>query len=71
MLDALERRAGERGHTHCRLNSTETALRFYLAKGYSQDGPGVGKFGTNLAYPMSKELGRHPCLPPSWTTFQA
>src|ERR1700722_11953166 len=56
MLDALERRARERGNRRCRLNSTQTALRFYLARGYSQDGPGDGNFGTNSAYPMSKEL---------------
>jgi GNAT superfamily N-acetyltransferase len=56
MLNALERRARGRGNGRCKLNSTETALRFYLARGYSQDGPGVGKFGTNSAYPMSKEL---------------
>jgi GNAT superfamily N-acetyltransferase len=56
MLDALERRARERGNGRCKLNSTEAALRFYLARGYSQDGPGDGNFGTNSAYPMSKEL---------------
>ena len=56
MLDALERRARERGNGRCKLNSTETALRFYLARGYSLGSPGVGKFGTNSAYPMSKEL---------------
>ncbi len=56
MLDALERRARERGNGRCKLNSTEAALRFYLARGYSQDGPGDRKFGTNSAYPMSKEL---------------
>ena len=56
MLDALERRARERGNRRCKLNSTEAALRFYLARGYSQDGPGDGNFGTNSAYPMSKEL---------------
>lgn len=55
MLDALERRARERGNGRCKLNSTEAALRFYLARGYSQDGPGDGNFGTNSAYPMSKE----------------
>lgn len=55
MLDALERRAREHGNGRCKLNSTEAALRFYLARGYSQDGPGDGNFGTNSAYPMSKE----------------
>ena len=56
MLDALERRARKRGNRRCRLNSTQTALRFYLARGYSQDDPGEGKFGTNSAYPVSKQL---------------
>jgi len=56
MLHALERRARERGNGRCKLNSTEAAFRFYLARGYSQDGPGDGKFGTNSAYPMSKKL---------------
>jgi hypothetical protein len=56
MLDALERRARECGSRRCKLNSTETALRFYLARGYCQEGPGIGKFSTNSACPMSKEL---------------
>ena len=56
LLDALEARAKERGSKHCTLNSTKTARRFYLAKGYSEVGPPVGKFGINSAYPMSKSL---------------
>jgi GNAT superfamily N-acetyltransferase len=56
MLDALEGRAIERGNTRCTLRSTETARRFYLARGYSEDGPASGDFGTSSGYPMSKNL---------------
>lgn len=57
LLNALEDRAAERGNAICTLQSTETARRFYLARGYSEDGPPAGKFGTTSAYPMSKRLG--------------
>ncbi|HEY3796110.1 MAG TPA: GNAT family N-acetyltransferase [Bradyrhizobium sp.] len=57
LLNALEHRAAERGNAICTLQSTETARRFYLARGYSEDGPPAGKFGTTSAYPMSKRLG--------------
>ncbi len=57
LLAALEARARERGHEGCTLLSTETARRFYLANGYVEDGPGVGKFGTTSGYPMSKRFG--------------
>jgi GNAT superfamily N-acetyltransferase len=53
---ALEARATERGNIHCTLISTETALRFYQANGYVEEGPPVGKFGTSSDYPMSKLL---------------
>jgi GNAT superfamily N-acetyltransferase len=56
LLKALEHRAMERGNERCRLTSTETARRFYLARGYSVDGPMEGKFGTTSSYPMSKRL---------------
>ena len=56
LLAALEARAVERGNGSCRLKSTETALRFYLARGYAQDGPADGKFGMSSAYPMSRQL---------------
>jgi GNAT superfamily N-acetyltransferase len=56
LLKALEHRAMERGNETCRLTSTETARRFYLARGYSVDGPMEGKFGTKSSYPMSKRL---------------
>src|ERR1700722_3999876 len=35
LLKALEHRAMEQGNERCRLTSTETARRFYLARGYS------------------------------------
>ena len=54
MLAALEARAAERGCTRCSLLSTETAHRFYLSRGYRDDGAPQGKFGTNASYPMSR-----------------
>jgi GNAT superfamily N-acetyltransferase len=57
LLAALERRAMERGNTRCTLESTETARRFYLARGYSENGPAGGKFGTAGGFPMTKHLG--------------
>jgi GNAT superfamily N-acetyltransferase len=56
LLRALEARAIVRGCACCRLHSTETARRFYLAAGYSEDGPSDGKFGARSGYPMSKRL---------------
>jgi GNAT superfamily N-acetyltransferase len=58
LLRALEARAIERGNARCTLTSTETARRFYRAAGYVEDGPPVGKFGTEASYPMSKPLLR-------------
>ena len=52
MLAALEARAAERGNERCTLLSTETAHRFYLSRGYRDDGPPQGKFGTDFSYPM-------------------
>lgn len=56
LLAELERRAIERGNTLCRLESTETARRFYRDRGYSEEGPAGRKFGTSSGYPMSKTL---------------
>jgi GNAT superfamily N-acetyltransferase len=56
LLAALEARAVQRGATRCVLHSTETAHRFYLSRGYKDDGPPAGKFGTRGSYPMSKPL---------------
>jgi GNAT superfamily N-acetyltransferase len=56
ILNALETRAIERGNMRCTLTSTETARRFYLARGYSADGTAVGNFGTTFGYPMSRWL---------------
>jgi hypothetical protein len=52
----LETKAMERGNSRCKLLATETAHRFYLGRGYSDDGPPQGKFGTNSSYPMSKKI---------------
>jgi GNAT superfamily N-acetyltransferase len=56
LLNAMESRAGERGNTSCHLLSTETAHRFYLARGYQDVGMPEGKFGTTSSYPMSKKI---------------
>ena len=56
LLAALEARAKERGNTHCKLLSTETAHRFYLDRGYVGRGEPQHKFGTSSSYPMSKSI---------------
>ena len=56
LLDALEKRTIELGHDECHLESTETARRFYLDRGYVEQGPADGKFGTASGYPMSKVI---------------
>jgi GNAT superfamily N-acetyltransferase len=56
LLEALETRAVERGNSRCTLISTETARRFYLDRGYVEDGPPAGKHGTTSSYPMSKRF---------------
>ena len=56
LLAALEARAAERGSTRCTLLSTETAHRFYLSRGYVDDGAPQGKFGTNSSYPMIRQI---------------
>ena len=56
LLRALEARAIEQGNERCTLKSTETARRFYLARGFAEDGPAGGKFGMSSGYPMSKRL---------------
>ena len=56
LLGALEARAAERGNARCRLTSTETARRFYLANGYIECGPPTLSFGTRCGYPMSRVL---------------
>jgi GNAT superfamily N-acetyltransferase len=59
LLSALEQRAMERGNQLCTLESTRTAQRFYLARGYSEIGPAAANFGTASGYPMSKRLVRN------------
>jgi GNAT superfamily N-acetyltransferase len=56
LLAALEARAKERGNTHCKLLSTETAHRFYFNRGYLGRGEPQRKFGTSSSYPMSKSI---------------
>jgi GNAT superfamily N-acetyltransferase len=56
LLTALEARARERGNKSCRLLSTETAHRFYLARDYVENGAPQHKFGTSSSYPMTKKI---------------
>ncbi|MCK8783226.1 GNAT family N-acetyltransferase [Roseomonas sp. NAR14] len=56
LLGALEARAAAWGNDRCRLASTATARRFYLARGYVETGPPGGRFGTGAGYPMVKRL---------------
>jgi GNAT superfamily N-acetyltransferase len=56
LLGALEKRALERGNRQCRLTSTATARRFYLANGYVETGPPRHNFGTTSGFPMQKVL---------------
>jgi ribosomal protein S18 acetylase RimI-like enzyme len=56
LLASLEKRAIERGNEVCKLESTETARRFYRARGYSEERPAGGKFGMSSRYPMSKRI---------------
>jgi GNAT superfamily N-acetyltransferase len=56
LLAALEARAAERGAVECRLESTETAHRFYRANGYADDGAPTGKFGMASGFRMAKSL---------------
>ncbi|GLH75974.1 hypothetical protein SSBR45G_08820 [Bradyrhizobium sp. SSBR45G] len=57
LLAELERRAVALGARDVALLSTETAHRFYLARGYADLGAPTGKFGTAASYPMRKRLG--------------
>jgi GNAT superfamily N-acetyltransferase len=60
MLAQLEATARALGNASCKLESTETARRFYLACGYEQVGLPQGKFGTTGAYPMLKRFAADP-----------
>ncbi|WP_410051863.1 GNAT family N-acetyltransferase [Bradyrhizobium sp. SZCCHNRI2009] len=57
LVAELERRAVALGAREIALLSTETAHRFYLARGYVDVGVPAGKFGTAASYPMRKTLG--------------
>jgi GNAT superfamily N-acetyltransferase len=61
LLASLERRAAERGATQCTLFSTETARRFYWARGFRETGAPTRKFGMESGYPMAKALTPPAC----------
>ena len=55
MIRRLEAIARECGNASCTLLSTGTARRFYLARGYVDDGPCASRFGLAV-HPMRKVL---------------
>lgn len=55
LLSAMEEVLRQMGITEARLDSTETAHRFYLAAGWHDDGP-IDTEGFAPAYPMRKQL---------------
>src|SRR5277367_5898747 len=63
LLAGLEARAAGRGARQCTLISTETARRFYRARGYEETGAPVRKFGMDSGFPMAKVLARPAALP--------
>jgi len=63
LLAAMEARAADRGAARCTLISTETARRFYRARGYQETGAPERKFGMDSGYPMAKVLPTSAALP--------
>jgi GNAT superfamily N-acetyltransferase len=58
LIAELEGRLLALGVRECRLASTRTAHRFYLARGYRDSGPPEPSFGGMSARPMIKQLER-------------
>jgi len=57
IMHALESRARECGNTRCTLTSTETARRFYLSGGYTEEGEAALRFPGDITVSrMSKTL---------------
>lgn len=57
LLQAMEHRARTLDLPSCHLSSTVTAHRFYLAHGYTDDGPPTSSsFGSKPCYPMRRAL---------------
>ncbi|MEN0076152.1 MAG: GNAT family N-acetyltransferase [Paracraurococcus sp.] len=63
LLAALEAWARTRGLARCRLESTATARRFYLARGYAEAGPPQRQMGA-VGYPMAKAMAACPTPDP-------
>ena len=58
LLTFLEDEARQLGMREIRLESTATARRFYLSRGFSPFGEPSPAFGAILAYPMRKDITR-------------
>ncbi len=60
LVAALEKQARTLGLQCCALESTRTALAFYRAMGYTEDGDPQQGFGVTVGLPMRKTLGTGP-----------
>ena len=58
LVARLEARARVLGIGTVTLQSSATALRFYVSAGYKPLGPPTKGFGVTLCHPMAKDLGR-------------
>lgn len=56
LLAALEEGASAAGIRELRLQSSATALRFYLDRGYALTGPPDEGFGLTSGYPMARQI---------------
>jgi GNAT superfamily N-acetyltransferase len=57
LVARLEARARELGIKAVTLQSSATAIRFYLSAGYQSLGPPTPGFGMTFCHPMAKQLG--------------
>ncbi|RUP14230.1 MAG: GNAT family N-acetyltransferase [Methylobacterium sp.] len=57
LLKAMEDASARRGLATCRLESTKTAQRFYIARGYE---PLEGAISAIMAKPLAETLADHP-----------
>lgn len=56
LLAAMEAAARARGLTALMLDSTQTALRFYLSRGFAPVGAEHAGFGVSLCQPLAKTM---------------
>jgi GNAT superfamily N-acetyltransferase len=60
LIQEIEALAVSRGLKRLTLESTATALRFYLSDGWTATGPPQPGFGLTMGQPMGKAIGTGP-----------